>query len=114
MTHGLMYSLLVARLDNQPMYNLFVSRDITYFIMPEVIHENFSWALQQLKNWESVFRSSWNGHHNLTLQTPTPESKMNRPYIYMCAENGDIIPWVASQTDLLALDWEIVREVDPA
>lgn len=37
MTHGLMYSLLVARLDNQPMYDtfLFVSQDITYFTMPE-------------------------------------------------------------------------------
>jgi len=33
---------------------------------------------------------------------------MTKPYIYIQTEQGDIIPWVCSQTDLLSNDWEIV------
>ena len=29
------------------------------------------------------------------------------PYLMMCATTGDFVPWLASQTDILALDWEL-------
>lgn len=34
---------------------------------------------------------------------------MTQPYIYMTTEQGDLVPWVASQTDILATDWEIAE-----
>jgi hypothetical protein len=30
---------------------------------------------------------------------------MTLPYIYMRTSHGDLVPWVASQTDILARDW---------
>jgi len=33
---------------------------------------------------------------------------MTLPYIYMRTVQGDFVPWLASQTDLLAEDWYIV------
>ena len=41
------------------------------------------------------------------IQVPDADSKMQRPYLYMSPVGGDLVPWVASQTDLLASDWEI-------
>jgi len=37
-----------------------------------------------------------------------------RPYITMKAADDTIVPWVASQTDLLADDWEMVGQVGAA
>jgi len=39
------------------------------------------------------------------LQVPDENSKMRRPYLFMSPIDGDLVPWVASQTDLLAEDW---------
>lgn len=73
--------------------------------------QNFGWAIWELtKNGNSVYRIGWNGNHKLTLQVPTELSKMTKPYIYMTTEQWDIIPWVASQTDILAEDWEVKKE----
>ena len=44
----------------------------------------------------------------LALQRPDAHSKMTLPYIYMRTAQGDLVPWLASQTDLLAEDWELV------
>jgi len=30
---------------------------------------------------------------------------MTLPYIYITTVQGDLVPWLASQTDLLAADW---------
>ena len=30
---------------------------------------------------------------------------MTLPYLYMRTVQGDLVPWLASQTDLLAEDW---------
>jgi hypothetical protein len=30
---------------------------------------------------------------------------MTLPYIYMRTAQGDLVPWLASQTDILASDW---------
>lgn len=67
---------------------------------------NFGWALAVLERGGRVAREGWNGKGMwLALQTPDPYSKMTRPYIYMKTVNDDLVPWVASQSDLLADDW---------
>lgn len=67
---------------------------------------DFSWALTQLKKGSKISRRGWNGKDMwLNLQVPDENSKMRRPYIYMKPIDGDLVPWVASQSDLLAEDW---------
>lgn len=54
-------------------------------------------------------RTGWNGKGMwISLQVPDRDSKMGRPYIYMRDAQGVCVPWLASQTDLLAHDWEMV------
>jgi len=57
-------------------------------------------------------RRGWNGKHQvIKLQEPGPQSKMTEPYIHMefSPFGGALrrIPWLASQADLLAEDWEL-------
>jgi hypothetical protein len=33
---------------------------------------------------------------------------MGLPYIYMSTVTGQLVPWLASQSDMLAKDWRIV------
>jgi len=79
---------------------------------------DFGWALQQLKDGRKVQRAGWNGKGIfIQLQRPTKDGKMTSPYIYMDttglktnnpnAPKG-LVPWLASQTDMLAEDWMIV------
>jgi len=66
-------------------------------------------ALEFLKHGKKVARSGWNGKNMyLELQVPDENSKMTLPYIYMSTVQGDLVPWLASQTDILAEDWELV------
>jgi len=68
----------------------------------------FSSALVGLKEGFRVSREGWNGKNMwLELQLPDANSKMTLPYIYMSTVQGDLVPWLASQTDILAGDWEI-------
>lgn len=67
---------------------------------------NFSEALGNLKYGERVARQGWNGKGMwIAIQRPTETSKMTLPYIYMSTAQGDLVPWLASQTDILAEDW---------
>lgn len=51
-------------------------------------------------------RAGWNGRRMwIALQVPDAHSKMTRAYIYMADADGYLVPWVASQTDILAIDW---------
>ena len=71
---------------------------------------DFGWALKMLKVNQAVFREGWNGKGQaLLLQRPTEQSKMTLPYIYITTVQGQLVPWLASQTDLLADDWEVVE-----
>lgn len=55
-------------------------------------------------------RSGWNGKDMfLELQVPDEHSKMQQPYIYMSPVDGKLVPWLASQSDMLAMDWLIVE-----
>lgn len=72
---------------------------------------NFGEALDDLKHGHRVARAGWNGPGQyLHMQRPDVNSKMSLPYIYICTVQGDLVPWVASQTDLLATDWNIVEK----
>lgn len=69
----------------------------------------FGPALHELKCGRRIARDGWNGKDMwIELQYPGPDSKMTLPYIYMRTAQGDLVPWLASQTDLLAIDWRIV------
>jgi hypothetical protein len=67
---------------------------------------NFGFALSLLKEGERMARSGWNGKGMwIALQAPDQHSKMSLPYIFMHTVQGQRVPWLASQTDLLAEDW---------
>lgn len=71
-----------------------------------MVSPDFGWALAHLRMGEAVARLGWNGKTQfLKLQIPDQFSKMTLPYIYISTVQGDLIPWLASQTDLLATDW---------
>lgn len=70
---------------------------------------DFGEALQALKRNERVAREGWNGHGMyVEFQLPDEHSKMGQPYLFMSPVGGDLVPWVASQSDLLADDWTTV------
>ena len=69
---------------------------------------SIGWAVKELHNGNRVRRSGWNGKGMyLELQVPDAHSKMTLPYVYMFTAQGDLVPWLCSQTDLLAIDWEL-------
>lgn len=66
------------------------------------------WAIKQMQNGDKVQRIDWNGPGQyLQLQVPDANSKMTKPYVYITTVRGDRVPWLASQTDLLATDWQV-------
>jgi hypothetical protein len=68
---------------------------------------DIGWAVKELHNGGRVCRSGWNGKGMwLELQVPDANSKMTLPYVYMSTASGDLVPWLCSQSDLLAIDWE--------
>ena len=80
---------------------------------------DFGQAIWNLKNGNRVARKGWNGKGIfIELQVPDEFSKMTHPYIYinttgLQTTNPDApksrVPWFASQTDMLAEDWEVVE-----
>ena len=67
------------------------------------------WAVARMTLDDAqVTRRGWDGPGQyLKLQVPDAGSKMSLPYIYITTVQGDLVPWLASQTDILAIDWEI-------
>ena len=80
---------------------------------------NFGKALESLKEGKKVARKGWNGKGiYLKLQNPDAHSKMTLPYIYIVTTNlvtdnpnapKGVVPWLASQTDMLAEDWIVLE-----
>lgn len=87
----------------------------------------FGAALSALRDGVKVARAGWNGsgmyvvlqagypdgipiNGNTARATGLPEGTVVRfrPYLLMKTVDDDFVPWVASQTDLLAQDWEEV------
>jgi hypothetical protein len=88
---------------------------------------NFGDALEKLKSGARVARAGWNGKNmwlilvpgsqNLTVDEGRPlalagvavGTKFNYlPHIDMWTSQGDLVPWLASQADILAEDWLVV------
>lgn len=70
---------------------------------------NFGKAIEEMKAGKKVCRKGWNGKGMwLAIQNPDENSKMTCPYIYMKTAQDDLIPWLASQADMLADDWEVL------
>lgn len=90
---------------------------------------NFGQALEELKKGGKVTRSGWNGKDMfiyLVKGNTIPVSNLRNeahehlkdlrqevdinPHIDMKAADGDIVVgWLASQTDMLSEDWEVIR-----
>ena len=77
---------------------------------------NFGQALALLKNGDKVSRKGWNGKGLwIELQRPDENSKMTLSYIFISYPEdakvtpGARVPWLASQTDILANDWDAVN-----
>jgi len=79
---------------------------------------NFGQTIEALKNGNKVARKGWNGKGIfIELQVPDANSKMTSPYIFIDttglqtdneAAPKSLVPWLASQTDMLADDWCVV------
>lgn len=82
---------------------------------------SFSYALALLKEGERVSRSGWNGKGMwLILMTDwgladvkAKDAKYitdfkRAPFIAMKTADDKLVPWLASQTDILAEDWGTV------
>lgn len=84
-------------------------------------------AVKEMQNGERVARAGWNGkgmylayqpgypdgipiNANTARATGQPEGTVLKflPYVMMRTADGSFVPWLCSQTDLLAVDWAVV------
>jgi len=86
----------------------------------------FEQALYQIKNGRKVSRTGWNGKGMFVFLVDGSRFLVNRPpllgiypvgteitylpHIDMRTADGSIVPWLASQTDLLSADWDVVAD----
>jgi hypothetical protein len=69
---------------------------------------DFSTALNYIKFGHRVKREGWNGKGMwVAMQLPDEHSMMTLPYIYMSTADGMLVPWLASQSDILSEDWSL-------
>ena len=85
---------------------------------------NFGQALIELKAGNKVMRSGWNGKDMFLFLVPGSTFTVNRPpllgiypegtkidyhaHIDMKTAQGYVVPWLASQSDILAEDWTVL------
>ena len=86
---------------------------------------NFGQAIEALKNGKKVARVGWNGKDMFLYYVPVGAyapcteivaSLVNEnglveygAYIAMKTAQGNVVPWLPSQTDMLAEDWNVVE-----
>jgi hypothetical protein len=74
-------------------------------------------AVQLMEHGYLVARDGWNTKRMwIGMQKPASHSRMTVPYLYLeypvghpACPNGCRVPWLPSQTDLLAKDYQVVR-----
>lgn len=84
----------------------------------EKTNREFGWALSVLKEGGKVCRAGWNGKGLwLEMCVPGDGDQMTLPFICICYPSTPAsvtapanhinarVPWIASQTDVLAEDW---------
>jgi hypothetical protein len=85
---------------------------------------NFQQALFLIKSGSRVARTGWNDKDMFVYLVPGSSFEVNRPpllgiyeagtvinyqpHIDMRTADGSCVPWLASQTDILADDWALV------
>lgn len=85
---------------------------------------NFEQALSAVKQGQRAARAGWNGKDMFIFLVPGSIFKVNRApllgiypegteinyhgHVDMKTANGQIVPWLCSQTDLLAEDWQVL------
>lgn len=87
-----------------------------------IVEFGFGTALEELKAGSKVARSGWNGEGMFIYYVPAAsypaqteiakehfgETVPYGAYIAMKTAQGNVVPWLASQTDVLADDWQVV------
>jgi hypothetical protein len=75
--------------------------------------QGIGWAVKQLQNGSRVRRTGWNGKGmylflvlNWTFTDGKNDNSPTQPFVAMKTVNGSDVPWLCSQTDLLAIDYE--------
>lgn len=87
---------------------------------------DFPAAIHALKSGDRVARDGWNGKGMFLFLVPGSIFTVSRPpllgiyaegttinycpHIDMRTADGKIVPWLASQTDVLAEDWTIIAK----
>lgn len=82
-------------------------------------------AIKEMRDGKRVCRQGWNGKSMFLFLVPGSTFKVNRapllgiypegteiqyhPHVDMKTAQGYVVPWLASQADLLAEDWQIVE-----
>lgn len=81
---------------------------------------DFSGALKVLKEGGRVARAGWNGKGMFLFLVQGSTFKVNRAagteiryhaHVDMKTAQGDVVPWLCSQTDMLADDWTVATPV---
>lgn len=86
---------------------------------------NFGQALELVKSGARVARAGWNGKGMFIFLVPGSTFQVNRApllgiypagttihyhgHVDMKTADGMVVPWLCSQTDMLAEDWEQVE-----
>lgn len=86
---------------------------------------NFSDALNEIKSGKKVYRTGWSGNGMFVFLVPGSVFKVDRPpllgiykagteiryhaHVDIKTANGVIVPWLCSQSDMLADDWKLVE-----
>ena len=89
---------------------------------------NFGQAIEAMKDGKKVQRSGWNGKgmyvcykdgypngvpanesHAKTHNMEVGELVKYQPYLEMRTAQNMFVPWLASQSDMLSNDWEIIK-----
>lgn len=65
----------------------------------------FGSALDLMKQGYKVSREGWNGKGMHVAVGGLDTEGSVKDFVYMVTVDGSIIPWLASQTDILAVDW---------
>ena len=80
----------------------------------------FGFAIEAMKKGKKVARKGWNGKGMYLFKSPKVGCQMHKQYtgkdindlqefIVMQAADDTLVPWLASQTDVLAEDWMIIE-----
>lgn len=65
---------------------------------------DFGWAAAELRRGKCVQRKPW-ARKGIWLSLAEPDARVTLPFICVRRSSGDVAPWQACHSDLLASDW---------